>query len=40
MENNEFCVEIITDKTYFIEDSMHISFKFNNKVSLITNFMI
>lgn len=38
MENNDFCVEIVTDKTFFIEDSVNIFFKFNKKVSLIINF--
>lgn len=32
MEATEFCVDIVTNKTYFIEDSVHISFKFNKKV--------
>lgn len=38
MENNDFYVEIVTDKTFFIEDSVNIFFKFNKKVSLIINF--
>lgn len=29
MENIAYCVEIVTNKTYFIEDAVHISFKFN-----------
>lgn len=32
MEDKEFCVDIVTNKTYFIEDTVHISFKFNKKV--------
>jgi len=31
MENNEICVEFVTDKIYFIEDAVNISFKFNKK---------
>lgn len=31
MENNKVCVEIVTNKVYFIEDTMNISFKFINK---------
>lgn len=32
MENKEDSVEIVTNKIYFIEDAMNISFKFINKV--------
>lgn len=35
MENNEICVEIVTDKIYFIEDAVNIFFKFNKKVSCL-----
>lgn len=34
MENNEAIVKIVTNKTYFVEDSISISFKFNNKVNI------
>lgn len=34
MENNEVRVKIVTNKTYFIEDTINISFKFNNKVNI------
>jgi len=33
MESKEVSVEIVTNKIYFIEDAMNISFKFINKVS-------
>lgn len=39
MENNEFSVEIVTDKTYFLEDSLNISYKFNKKVSFIIHIV-
>jgi hypothetical protein len=32
MEDTAFYVDIVTNKTYFIEDAVHISFKFNKKV--------
>jgi len=35
MANNEVCVEVVTDKIYFIEDNIHISFKFNKKVRIV-----
>lgn len=35
METNEVCVEIVTDKLYFIEDAVNISFKFNKKVRFV-----
>lgn len=35
MESNEFHVEFITNKRYFIDDTLHISFKFNEKVRIL-----
>lgn len=32
MESNEFHVEFVTNKKYFIDDNINISFKFNEKV--------
>lgn len=37
MENKEVCVEIVTNKKYFIEDTIVISFKFNKRVRVIFN---
>lgn len=34
MEIEEFCVEFVTNKTYFLEDNMNISFKFKDKVKV------
>lgn len=40
MENNKICVDIVTDKKYFIEESINIYFRFNKKVSWLGNWVM
>lgn len=35
MENNELYVDFVTDKKYFIEDTINISYRFTKKVKVL-----
>lgn len=38
MDNNELSVDFITDKKYFIDETINISFRFNKKVRVSVKF--
>lgn len=40
MEKNKDNVEFVVNKTYFIDDTLHLSFKFNEQVRAVLLWVI